>query len=101
MSILNAFFAATITTVDIILGFYVYVLIIGAVLSWLVAFNVVNTHNRFVQVLGDITFRLTEPLLHPIRRRIPSMGGIDLSPLILIFAILFLQSFLRHLGGSL
>ncbi|HEU0117927.1 MAG TPA: YggT family protein [Alphaproteobacteria bacterium] len=80
-----------------VLDFYIWVLIIGAVLSWLVAFNIINAHNRFVQVIGDFLFRLTEPLLQPIRKLVPSVGGLDLSPLILIFIIMFLQSFIRHL----
>jgi YggT family protein len=93
----NAALAATIEVVYAVLDFYIWALIISAVLSWLIAFNIVNTHNRFVQIVGDFLYRITEPLLYPIRRMLPNMGGLDLSPLILIFAIMFLQSFLRHL----
>jgi YggT family protein len=93
----NAFFAAMLDVISIVLNFYIWALIIGAVLSWLVAFNVVNNHNRVVQVVGDFLYRITEPLLRPIRRVIPSINGIDLSPLVLIFIIYFVQSFLHRL----
>jgi len=93
----NALLAALLELTYAILDFYIWIIIIGAVLSWLVAFNIINTHNRFVQMAGDFLYRITEPLLRPIRRVLPQMGGLDLSPLILIFIILFIQSFLRHL----
>ncbi|HET8726370.1 MAG TPA: YggT family protein, partial [Alphaproteobacteria bacterium] len=76
---------------------YIWVLIISAILSWLVAFNVVNTSNRVVYVIGDVLYRLTEPALRPIRRFIPYLGGIDVSPVVLILAIVFLQMVLRNL----
>lgn len=77
-----------------ILDLYTWVIIISAILSWLVAFNVVNTSNRFVYLVGDTLYRLTEPALRPIRRYMPSLGGIDLSPLVLLLAIYFLRSLL-------
>jgi YggT family protein len=98
MHVGNALFAAIIEVIYAVLDFYIWVIIIGAVLSWLVAFNIINTSNRFVQMAGDFLFRITEPVLRPIRRVVPTMGGLDLSPIILIFIILFIQSFLRHLG---
>jgi YggT family protein len=94
----NALLAAILEVIYIILDFYVWALIVGAIMSWLVTFNIINTHNRFVQVVGDFIYRITEPLLHPIRRMLPMMGGLDLSPLVLIFFIYFLQSFIRHLA---
>ena len=97
MQVGNALFAAIIELLYYILDFYVWILIIGAILSWLAAFNVINTSNRLVQIIGDFSFRLTEPALRPIRRIIPPINGMDLSPLALIFIIMFLQSFLRHL----
>ncbi len=97
MPVGNALVAALLEVVYIVLNFYVWVLIIGAVLSWLVAFGVVNPYNRFVQLTNDFLSRITEPLLAPIRRRLPRMGALDLSPLILILIIFFLQSFIRHL----
>ncbi len=93
----NAVLAALLELIYAILDFYIWALIIGAVMSWLVAFNIINTHNRLVQVVGDFLYRITEPLLRPIRRIVPMMGGLDLSPLVLIFIIMFLQSFIRHL----
>ena len=93
----NALIAALLEMVYYILDFYVWVLIISAILSWLVAFNIINTQNRLVQIIGDFTYRLTEPVLRHIRRVLPPMGGLDLSPLALIFIIMFLQSFVRHL----
>ncbi len=75
---------------------YVWVLIISAVLSWLVAFNVVNTRNQVVRTIGDICHRLTEPALRPIRQRIPNLGGIDISPIILILALFFVRDALIY-----
>ncbi len=97
MSVLMSFFAALIEVVRLVLGLYIWVLIVGAVLSWLLAFDIVNGRSRFVQSVGDICSRLTEPLLRPIRRFVPLIGGLDLSPVVLIFAIMFIQSFLTHL----
>ena len=97
MSVGNAFIAATLEVVYIVLNFAIWALIVGAVLSWLVAFGVVNPYNRFVQVTGNMLARITDPLLAPIRRMLPSMGAVDLSPLVLIFIIYFIQSFIRHL----
>ncbi|MDX2103752.1 MAG: YggT family protein [Alphaproteobacteria bacterium] len=70
---------------------YIYILVISAALSWLVAFNVVNMRNRFVYTVGDILARLTEPVLRPIRRVLPNLGGIDLSPVVLILGLFFLR----------
>jgi YggT family protein len=97
MPVGNALIAALFEVVYTILNFYIWVIIVGAALSWLVAFGIINTHSRFVQVVGEMTARITEPLLAPIRRMLPPMGGLDLSPLVLIFAIYFIQSFIRHL----
>jgi YggT family protein len=98
MNIGNAFLYAMLRTVYLILDFYIWVLIVGAVLSWLVAFDIINTRSRLVQAVGDIIYRMTEPLLRPIRRVLPSVGGLDLSPMVLIFIIWFLQSFIGHLA---
>ena len=83
--------------VDTIIGIYIWVLIASAILSWLVAFNVVNTRNRFVYLLGDFLHRITEPALRPIRRILPNLGGIDLSPLVLILLLLFVRQVLARL----
>ncbi len=94
----TAFLAAILEVADVILGLYIWVLIIGAILSWLVAFGVINMHNRFVQMTSDFIYRITEPALRPLRRILPPLGGLDLAPLALIFIIMFLQSFIRHLA---
>ncbi len=82
--------------IDTVIGFYVTLVIVQVVLSWLVAFNVVNTQNRFVYMVGDFLYRITEPALRPIRRLLPAMGGLDLSPVVLILGLYFLQILLRR-----
>ena len=82
---------------DTVITIYIWLLIASAVLSWLVAFNVVNTHNRFVYLLGDFLQKVTEPVLRPIRRVLPNLGGIDLSPMVLILLLLFVQQVLARL----
>ena len=77
-----------------VLRIYIYVVIGSVILSWLVAFDVVNMRNRFVYSVGSILNRLTEPALRPIRRFLPNLGGLDLSPMALIFIIWFLQQVL-------
>ena len=76
---------------------YIWVLIISAILSWLMAFNVINSRNRFVYSLVDFLWRITEPALRPIRRLLPNLGGIDISPVILILILMFVQSVLERL----
>ncbi|MGB2931093.1 MAG: YggT family protein [Methyloceanibacter sp.] len=71
---------------------YIWVVIASAILSWLVAFNVVNTNNRVVLAIADMLYRLTEPALRPIRSILPNLGGIDISPVILILFLLFIQN---------
>jgi len=97
MSVGNAFVAAVLEITYVVLDLYIWAIIIVALISWLVAFGIINPYNRFVQALNEILVRITEPLLAPIRRVLPAAGGLDLSPLVLIFALLFLQSFIRHL----
>ncbi|MBK3775090.1 YggT family protein [Azospirillum sp. YIM DDC1] len=82
--------------IDTVLSLYVWLLIASAVLSWLVAFNVVNTRNRAVYVIGDFLYRVTEPVLRPIRRVLPNMGGLDLSPIALILLIFFIRNLLAE-----
>jgi YggT family protein len=77
--------------IDLALNLYIWLLIAAAVLSWLVAFNVVNARNQVVAMVGDFLYRITEPLLRPIRSVMPDLGGIDLSPVILILIIIFLR----------
>jgi YggT family protein len=80
--------------VDTIITIYIWLLIASAVLSWLIAFNVVNTRNPIVNSIGEFLYRVTEPLLRPIRNVMPNLGGIDVSPVILIIALLFLERFI-------
>jgi len=75
-----------------VVDLYIWVIIASAILSWLVAFNVVNTQNRFVYMLADGLHRLTEPALRPIRRVVPDLGGIDISPIILILSLIFIKN---------
>tara|TARA_R110000803_G_scaffold80585_1_gene146439 strand:- start:1953 stop:2249 length:297 start_codon:yes stop_codon:yes gene_type:complete len=75
--------------IDTVVGSYIFMLIGSAILSWLVAFNVINTSNKFVYMVGDFLYRVTEPALRPIRRIIPDLGGIDISPIILILVLQF------------
>ncbi|MQP66775.1 hypothetical protein GE253_15680 [Niveispirillum sp. SYP-B3756] len=82
----------------VVLDLYVWVLIISAILSWLIAFNVINTHNRFIYTVSDMLYRLTEPVLRPIRNVLPNLGGLDLSPIVLILAIMFAQRLLVNYG---
>ncbi|MCC6471622.1 MAG: YggT family protein [Alphaproteobacteria bacterium] len=80
--------------IDTIISIYIWCLIASAILSWLVAFNVVNPHNRFVAMVGEFLYRITEPALAPIRRYLPSLGGLDLSPVVLILLLVFLRNLL-------
>jgi YggT family protein len=80
--------------ISIVISLYIWVLIASAIMSWLVAFNVLNTRNRFVYQVGDMLYRLTEPALRPIRRVLPNLGGIDLSPVVLILLLVFIRSLL-------
>ena len=77
--------------IDLALQLYIYLLVAAAVLSWLIAFNVVNVRNQFVGMVADFLYRITEPALRPIRNLMPNLGGIDISPVILIFIIIFLR----------
>lgn len=83
---------AVLDVVMVILDLYVWVLIISAVLSWLIVFNIVNTRNQFVSTILDLIYRVTEPVLAPIRRKLPHLNGLDLSPIVVILAIIFFKS---------
>jgi YggT family protein len=82
---------AVLDVVLFVLNAYIYLLIASAILSWLIVFNVVNTRNQFVAMVADFLYRITEPLLRPIRSAMPNLGGIDISPVILILLIILLQ----------
>ncbi|MGL4438412.1 MAG: YggT family protein [Bosea sp. (in: a-proteobacteria)] len=82
--------------VDLALNLYTWLVIASAIISWLVAFNVVNTNNDVVRMIGDFLYRVTEPALRPIRKIMPNLGGIDISPIILLLGIFFLQSIIAR-----
>ena len=77
---------------DSVITIYLWIIIINAILSWLVAFNILNTQNRFVFSVLDTTYKLTDPALNKIRRFIPTFGSIDISPVILILLLMFLRN---------
>ena len=77
---------------DNIVSIYIWILIINAIISWLVAFNVLNTSNRFVYSVLDVSYRLTAPPLNYVRRFLPNLGSIDISPVVLILALMFLRN---------
>ena len=77
---------------DNVVSLYIWILIIHVIFSWLVAFNVLNTSNRLVYSLLDISYKMTDPLLRPIRNFLPNLGGIDISPVILILLLMFIRN---------
>ncbi|RJT39600.1 YggT family protein [Mesorhizobium waimense] len=85
---------ALIDTLIYALSLYWWIIIASAIFSWLYAFNVVNSRNQFVSNIGNVLYRLTEPALRPIRRFMPDLGGVDISPIIVLLIIFFLQRFL-------
>jgi len=92
---MNAF----VLLLDRIIYLYVWVLIINAGISWLIAFNVLNTQNRFVYSVLEFTYKLTDPPLNYIRRFLPTLGSIDISPIILILLIYFARDLIRNIVG--
>ena len=85
---------ALIQTLVLALDLYWWILIASAIFSWLYAFNVVNPRNQFVGAVGNFLFRITEPVLAPVRRLLPDFGGIDISPIIVLLLIFFIRQFL-------
>lgn len=93
--------AALLWLLDQVVWLVIVVLIVGAVMSWLIAFNVLNTRNQAVYAIWDMLNRVTEPMLRPIRRIMPNLGGIDISPIILILGLQFLNILARNVLGPL
>jgi len=85
--------------VDTVLNLYSWCLIVWVIMSWLISFNVINTHNRLVHLVGDFLYRITEPALRPIRRFLPNLGGLDLSPIVLILVVWFARNLLAEYWG--
>ena len=82
-----------------IINIYIWILIINAVLSWLVAFNVLNVQNRFIYTILEFSYRITAPPLNIIRRYLPNFGSIDISPVILILALYFIRNLVFEFFG--
>lgn len=82
--------------VDKVIDIYTWIVIASAIMSWLVAFGVVNTRNQFIRMVVDFLYRVTEPALRPIRRIMPNLGGVDISPVILLLLLFFLRSLLAE-----
>ena len=84
--------------IAILLNVLWWIIIVQAIMSWLIAFNVVNTRNQFVAAIADFLWRVTEPALRPIRNFMPNLGGIDISPVILILILIFIQGVVARLA---
>jgi len=82
-----------------ILGVYSAIIIASAIMSWLVAFGVVNVRNQFIRVIVDLLYRVTEPVLRPIRRFLPNLGGIDISPVVALLLIIVIQHLIQNYIG--
>jgi YggT family protein len=82
--------------IDTIIDLYTWVVIASAIMSWLVAFGVVNVRNQFIRMVVDVLYRLTEPVLGPIRRILPNLGGVDISPVVLLLLLFFIRSLLSE-----
>jgi YggT family protein len=87
--------------IDTVITLYIYILIASAILSWLIAFNVVNMRNPIVAQIGEFLYRITEPALRPIRNVLPNLGGIDISPVILILGLFFIRNLIFELFGAM
>jgi YggT family protein len=87
---------AVLEVIEIVLDLYVWLLIASAILSWLIAFNVVNTRNQLVAAVAEFLYRITEPVLAPIRAFMPNLGGLDISPIILILIIILIQKLIAY-----
>ena len=80
--------------IDAVVNIFIVILFVQVIMSWLIAFSVVNTRNRFVYMIADVAYKITEPVLRPIRRILPNFGGIDLSPIVVILLLYFIRDLL-------
>ena len=87
--------------INIVIDVIVWVVIASAIASWLVAFGVVNMRNQFIRTVVETLYRLTEPLLRPIRRMLPNLGGVDISPVVLLIGLYVLQYAINYYFGSM
>lgn len=90
-TITETFMLALIQTIILALDIYWWLIILSAIFSWLYAFNVINSRNQFVGMIGDFLYKVTEPALRPIRRFLPDLGGIDISPIVLLLILFFIR----------
>ncbi len=90
---------ALLTLIDHLIEIYIWLIILSAVLSWLVAFGVVNMRNRFIYLFADALNRLTEPAYRRIRAFLPAMGGLDLSPVVMILGLMFIRNLMWEMLG--
>ncbi len=86
---------AVIQTLNFVINIVWFLVIASAIFSWLYAFNVVNSNNQFINTIGRALYQLTEPMYRPIRRFMPNLGGLDLSPIVVLIALFFLQALLN------
>ncbi|MGZ5902064.1 MAG: YggT family protein [Reyranella sp.] len=84
--------------IRLILQIYSWIIIAAAVMSWLVAFGVLNVRNQFIRMVVDVLYRLTEPVLRPIRRMLPNLGGVDISPVVVLLIIFLLDHLIVEYG---
>ncbi len=91
---------ALLSTISLILGLVWWVFLIMIIMSWLISFNVINTRNQFVATVWRVINQVTDPILRPIRRVVPPMGGLDLSPLIVFIIIFFLQQLIASYAAT-
>ena len=96
---MGGFLVPVIEVIIYLLHIYWWIIIISAVMSWLIAFNVINTHSRPVAMIGDFLYRATEPALRPIRHFLPNLGGLDISPIILLLILWFIERELIQLAA--
>ena len=82
--------------IEVVIELVTWVVIASAIVSWLVAFGVVNMRNQFIRMVVETLYRLTEPMLRPIRRMMPNLGGVDISPVILLLGLFFVREALRY-----
>jgi len=97
MIILDPLLRVLVIAIDL----YIWAIIISAILTWLVHFGVVNTRNQFVSMVGEFLWKLTEPAIRPIRRVVPNLGGIDISPVVLILLLIFLKMVIGNVHLSM
>jgi YggT family protein len=88
------------STLNFIINIVWWIIIVSAIFSWLFAFNVINTRNQFVNQVGGALYRMTEPLYRPIRRFMPNLGGVDLSPLVVLVILFFLQRVIAYIAAT-